>query len=126
MTFPAISYILFGIMQDSTSSLKDNAPTLKSISFKISEKRKQAGLTQNVLAQKLEKSRLFVVEMEGGKKDISLSVIYDLAEVFDCPVTDLLPARKLDRPPVERRGDEISESAQSQVEAILKGIRYGN
>jgi|GEM_PF-4631405 len=113
-------------MQDSTSSLKDNAPTLKSISFKISEKRKQAGLTQNVLAQKLEKSRLFVVEMEGGKKDISLSVIYDLAEVFDCPVTDFMPARKLDSPPVERRGDEISESAQSQVEAILKGIRYGN
>lgn len=113
-------------MNETDTSLLDIAPTLRFVNTKIMEKRKAAGMTQAALAARLGKSRLFVVEAESGAKDISLSVIYDLAEIFGCPVTDLLPREKLDKMPVEIRGDLISGPAMSEVSAILRGIRDGN
>ena len=83
-------------------------------------------MTQAALAIRLGKSRLFVVEAESGEKDITLSVLYDLAEIFCCPVTDFLPQQKLDEMPVQIRGDSISAPAMSEVSAILRGIRDGN
>lgn len=122
----AYFFCIMAYMKEAVTSLKSIAPTLKFVNTKIMEKRKAYGMTQAALAIRLGKSRLFVVEAESGEKDITLSVLYDLAEIFCCPVTDFLPPQKLDEMPVQIRGDSISAPAMSEVSAILRGIRDGN
>lgn len=110
-------------MTDNLSNAKEKksiAPTLKTISMNIQRFRKQKKFTQDILAKKLDKSRLYVIELEKGDKDIPVSVLYDLAEAFECKITDLIPSEKLDEAPVEFRGDDVSKSSQEQIAELLK------
>ncbi len=106
-----------------TTELKGNAPTLKTISMNILRLRKQMNLTQGDVAKLLDKSRLYVIELEKGDKDIPVSVLYDLSEIFGCKITDLIPVEKLDEAPVELRGDEVSKDSQKQIAELLKAAK---
>lgn len=106
-----------------TRKLKDSTASLKAISSAVLKFRKGMKLTQNDLAEKIGKSRLFIVELEAGEKDPTISTLYDLAEVFGCALTDLVPQEKLDEPLVEMRGEKISSDSEKQVKDLLKALK---
>ena len=60
---------------------------------KMRQLRTERCLSQKDLAQAIGLSRTSVVNIERGRQKILLHTLYDIADVFEVPVTDLLPAR---------------------------------
>ncbi len=56
----------------------------------IAKYRKAAGITQAELAEKLELSNDAVSRLERGHIALSVSRLFELAEIFECDVADLL------------------------------------
>lgn len=55
---------------------------------KIFKFRKEKGLSQNQLAEKLEISREHLAKIETAKRCVSLGLLIDIAEKLDIPVKD--------------------------------------
>ena len=54
----------------------------------IFTKRKEKGLSQNQLAEKLDISREHLAKIETAKRCVSLGLLIDISEVLDIPVKD--------------------------------------
>lgn len=66
-------------------------PIYKSISQKILLKRREKGLTQEELAERIGVSQAFIHQLESSKKAISLERVNDLALALNCTLYELLP-----------------------------------
>ena len=55
----------------------------------LRERRKDAGLSQEQLAERLGVSRQTIISIERGRFDPSLDLAFRLAEVFDVRIEDL-------------------------------------
>lgn len=104
--------------------MNDMRPTIKEIARSIADRRKSLGMTQAQLAERLQKSRAYVIALEGGT-DVqpTVSVIYELAEIFACTAHDLMPPKPLDEARPEMRGCRISAAAEDEVARMLKEER---
>lgn len=60
------------------------------IGQKIKEIRKDKEITQEYVALKLGKQREWVIDLEGGLKDPTISVLNKLADILECSVDDFL------------------------------------
>ncbi len=60
---------------------------------KMRKLRMERRLSQKDLAQAIGLSRTSVVNIERGRQKILLHTLYDIADVFEVPVTELLPER---------------------------------
>lgn len=58
---------------------------------KLRDKRKQLGISQDKLALLAEIDRSYAGRIERGEVNITLEKAYQLAEVLECDVRDLLP-----------------------------------
>ncbi len=56
---------------------------------KIALLRKERGLTQQALAEKLKVSRQTVISLENGRYNPSIRLAYDIARVFDCIIEEV-------------------------------------
>ena len=61
----------------------ENAATVKTLGMKIRLRRKQLGLSQDVLAEKLFTSKQMISAYENDKVDLKVSVLVDIAAVLD-------------------------------------------
>ena len=70
----------------------DNTQKFIEIGYNIAYYRKHAGLTQEQLAEKLDKSPAFIghVEAPNINKAVSLDTLFDIAEILDVPVYKFL------------------------------------
>lgn len=64
----------------------------KAIGNAISKRRKAVGLTQEEVAERLSIGNEAVSRMERGTVVPTVARLVELAEIFDCPVADLLVA----------------------------------
>ena len=55
----------------------------------IEKLRKEMGLTQQALGEKLEDSRQTIISLESGKYNPSLILAYNLSVVFNCTIEDI-------------------------------------
>lgn len=55
----------------------------------VKERREQAGLSQQSLADAVGVSRQTVISIEKGRYDPSLPLAFGLARVFGCPIEEL-------------------------------------
>jgi transcriptional regulator with XRE-family HTH domain len=58
---------------------------------KLRAKRKDIGISQDKMALLAEMDRSYAGRIERGEVNITLEKVYQLAEVLECDVTDLLP-----------------------------------
>ncbi len=58
---------------------------------KLRDKRKQLGISQDKLALLAEIDRSYAGRIERGEVNITLEKAYQLADVLECDVRDLLP-----------------------------------
>ena len=60
------------------------------------DQRKKAGMSQQDVATKLKISRQYYSAIENAErqKDISVSTLYKLAEIFGVPLSDLITAER--------------------------------
>ncbi|PKG56340.1 helix-turn-helix domain-containing protein [Shewanella sp. GutDb-MelDb] len=58
---------------------------------KLREKRKELGISQDKMALLAEIDRSYAGRIERGEVNITLEKAYQLAEVLECDVRDLLP-----------------------------------
>ncbi|WP_262503060.1 helix-turn-helix domain-containing protein [Polaribacter glomeratus] len=65
-----------------------------SIGHKIKEMRKSRGLGQEELANMISLSRSSISNIESGKHQPSVFVIYEIALALDCELNNLLPSIK--------------------------------
>ena len=56
---------------------------------KIAVLRKERGLTQQALAEKLSVSRQTVISLENGRYNPSIRLAYDIAQVFGCIIEEV-------------------------------------
>lgn len=56
---------------------------------RIAVLRKERGLTQQALAEKLSVSRQTVISLENGRYNPSIRLAYDIAKVFDCIIEEV-------------------------------------
>lgn len=56
---------------------------------KIALLRKERGLTQQALAEKLKVSRQTVISLENGRYNPSIRLAYDIARIFDCIIEEV-------------------------------------
>ena len=59
--------------------------------FKLREKRKERGLSQDKMALIAEIDRSYAGRIERGEVNITLEKAYQLAEVLSCDIRELLP-----------------------------------
>ena len=64
------------------------------IGSKIEEIRELKGITQNGLAESIGMSRPSIVNIEKGRQTIKLLRVYQIAEMLNVPLNDLLPPLK--------------------------------
>ena len=56
---------------------------------RIAVLRKERGLTQQALAEKLSVSRQTVISLENGRYNPSICLAYDIAKIFDCIIEEV-------------------------------------
>lgn len=56
---------------------------------RVAALRKERGLTQQALAEKLSVSRQTVISLENGRYNPSIRLAYDIARVFDCIIEEV-------------------------------------
>lgn len=60
---------------------------------KISVLRKEAGYSQQILAEKLGKSRVSIVNIEKGRQHTTLALIVELSIIFKVPLDEFVPQK---------------------------------
>ncbi len=69
----------------------DNKTTkIYNLGRKIFARRKELGLSQNALAEKLDISREHLAKIETAKRTVSLDLLIDIAEALKTQVKDLI------------------------------------
>jgi len=61
---------------------------------KIAEVRANKELTQAAMSDKLKMSRTNYVNMEGGRQGIAMDKLFQIAIIFDLPITYFLPTKE--------------------------------
>lgn len=72
--------------------MRKNAKLPKSLGKKIKSFRKNVGLTQEQLAEKVKVSRAYMGYIEQGRNTPSLKVLEKIAKVLGVKVKDLFPS----------------------------------
>ena len=67
----------------------------ESVGDQIRQLRKRAGLNQEELAKKLNKSRVSIVNIEKGRQHPSLHLLIDLSKIFNVTLDDFIPTSNL-------------------------------
>lgn len=96
----------------------DASALSKAIGVRVRELRKNAGLTQLDLAQRLDTQQSQIFEIETGGANPTIRTLARLSEVFGVDVVDLLPASRSE-PPSEaalRSAHGLLEKLSSQLE----------
>jgi len=86
--------------------------------------RKAAKLSQEELAKKLDVSRPTLVSIEKGERDLTLSELKRLSEVFDIPIEIILDEELTITQKVESKGFS-EKSFKKFLNLILQCIKYG-
>ncbi len=91
------------------------------IAKNIHSRRKSQGLTQEQVGIVIGKTRSYIVNIENSRVEVPIYVLYQLADLFECKVYDLLPGsyKDLEAPPVE---SEIPVSAFDK-ESVLNALK---
>lgn len=82
----------------------------KAIGRRISKHRKNISMTQAVLAEKLEVSESFISQVERGNAKVSLSRLYQIAEILNIDIALL----------VSNIGSIENGTAVSEIDEIIK------
>lgn len=69
--------------------MRANAKLPKTLGKKIQKIRKQTGLTQEKLAEKISVSRAYVGYIEQGRNSASLEVLEKIAKILKIPLKEL-------------------------------------
>ena len=91
----------------------------------ISTCRKDKGLTQMQLAEKLNITNRAVSKWETGKSVPDASIMLDLCEILDISVNELLSGERIAMENYQKRADENVIEMKKQNEAINKSARAG-
>ncbi len=65
-----------------------------SIDFEIKKRREAEGLSQEELAERLGVDRTMISHIENGRKDPSVKLLIDIAEVLHCTTDELVAKKK--------------------------------
>lgn len=93
----------------------------KEIGKIVRRRRKQLGLTQEVLAPRLNMSRASLANIEAGRQRLLVHQIYVIAQALDMDTKDLLPAIGVESKKVADIGKvnwtnaDLSEEQQNQL-----------
>lgn len=68
--------------------MNNKATKILQLGRNIYKKRREKGLSQNQLAEKLDISREHLAKIETAKRCVSLGLLFDISEVLDVPVKD--------------------------------------
>lgn len=81
---------------------------------KLSELRKQASLTQDLLGARVEMSRTSIVNIEAGRQRVGLHLLYSLARALGVTPQDLLPdlSEESDEPAVDEWVAKVTADAK--------------
>ena len=66
------------------------SPTPRQMGARIRKLRKTQGMSQAALAKRARLTRVYVIRLEAGRQDPSLSTITALSRALGVPVTELL------------------------------------
>lgn len=91
----------------------------------ISTCRKDKGLTQMQLAEKLNITNRAVSKWETGKSIPDASIMLDLCEILDISVNELLSGERIAMENYQKRADENMIKMKKQNEAVNKSARAG-
>lgn len=97
----------------------------------IAQLRKELGLTQKELAEKLEVTDKAISRWETGKGLPDTSLLKPLAEIFGVSVGELLSGKRMDDSQIKSQTDHIIleslsyEESQKKWKAILRYVFYG-
>lgn len=97
----------------------------------IAQLRKELGLTQKELAEKLEVTDKAISRWETGKGLPDTSLLKPLAEIFGVSVGELLSGRPMDDSQIKSQADHIIleslsyEESQEKWKGILRYVFYG-
>lgn len=75
----------------------------------IKQKRKEAGLTQEALAQKVGCATITIRQYEAGKREPSISTLQDIATALDLEIFDLLPDDQNAKDPFDGLPEDVKE-----------------
>ena len=78
----------------------------------IKQRRKDAGLTQNELAQKVGCATITIRQYESGKREPNISALYDIANALGVEIFDLIPD--------EPCQDPFSGLSEEEKEYVIK------
>ena len=76
---------------ENKSEKKTRKKLHKEIGSRLRSFRLSSGMSQEELGQRLGLSRLSITGYEGGTISVSIPILYQLADVFDITIFDLLP-----------------------------------
>ena len=97
----------------------------------IAQLRKELGLTQKELAEKLEVTYKAISRWETGKGLPDTSLLKPLAEIFGVSVGELLSGKRMDDSQIKNQADHIIleslsyEESQEKWKGILRYVFYG-
>lgn len=95
-----------------------NSHLYEIIGFKISELRKFKGDNQHQLADKIDLGRSSIANIESGRQQVSLHILYRICQVYDAEIYSLLPK-------VSELASKVSLTL-SNVNEVFKKEKVGN
>ncbi len=81
----------------------------------VAEQRRKAGLSQTELAERCDRTRGSISNIESGKQRVTLHTLSDIAEVLEVDMRSLLPA-----PEADREGEEGASDAFANAPGWLR------
>jgi transcriptional regulator with XRE-family HTH domain len=87
----------------------------------VKKLRKEKGLTQTELAQKIGKSMRLITYFERGVANVSLDTLYDIAKALDVPVSEIFlrSENKLQDPNITLLMSQVEELSSKDQAVIL-------
>jgi transcriptional regulator with XRE-family HTH domain len=87
----------------------------------VQQLRKEKGLTQTELAQKIGKSMRLITYFERGVANVSLDTLYDIAKALDVPVSEIFlrSENKLQDPNITLLMSQVEELSSKDQAVIL-------
>jgi transcriptional regulator with XRE-family HTH domain len=109
--------------------MKDHEVFYRKVGERIRSKRKARGLTQEGLATAIGLKRPSMSNIEKGRQNILLHTFYDIVEVLDAKVSELLPetvvCEPVALPDLEAYSDEVRAFVEAGIN-IAKGTDDGD
>ena len=102
--------------------MKQENITTQYILNAVKRKRKEKNISQIELSEKINRAPTVIVNLENGRLVPNIDLLYDLAEVFDCSIYDLIPSRRIKTELPDVKGSETSASALIKIDEIIKGV----